>query len=169
MANSSNLIRDPIHNLIRFDSSETDRLLLRLINAKEFQRLRRICQLGVTPLVFPGANHTRFAHSIGVLHVARRFLEKIKRLPNVNIEREHERIVLIAALLHDVGHGPYSHAFESITGEDHESRTVEIIRDKSTEINKLLGNEDSELPDQVASIFDEDADEEPAEGTVPSF
>jgi hypothetical protein len=68
---------DPVHRIIPFQNDECDRLLLRLINAREFQRLRRIKQLGFTELVFPGANHSRFSHSIGVMHTARMFLERM--------------------------------------------------------------------------------------------
>ena len=67
------VIRDPVHNIIPFEDRPWDRRLLRLINAKEFQRLRRIKQLGVSNLVFPGADHTRFAHCIGVMHTAKMF------------------------------------------------------------------------------------------------
>ncbi len=164
------MIRDPVHNLIRFDSSETDRLLLKLINTKEFQRLRRICQLGVTPLVFPGANHTRFAHSIGVLHVARRMLDRLQRLDNVEITENQRRIVLAAALLHDVGHGPYSHAFESITGENHERRTADIIRFEESEVNEVLVKVDPDLPLQIANIIVKDLDAStPQVEMVPDF
>lgn len=74
------IIRDPVHNIVPFDDTPEDRLLLNLINTKEFQRLRRIKQLGLSQPVFPGANHSRFAHSIGVLQVARRFLERVSRV-----------------------------------------------------------------------------------------
>ena len=74
------IIRDPVHNVISFEDTPGDRLLLNLINCKEFQRLRRIRQLGLSELVFPGANHTRFAHSIGVMRTAKKFLKRCKLL-----------------------------------------------------------------------------------------
>ncbi len=72
------VIRDPIHDLIPFEDRPCDRLLLRLIDTIEFQRLRRIKQLGMTSLVFPAADHSRFAHCLGVLNNARRFLHRIQ-------------------------------------------------------------------------------------------
>jgi HD superfamily phosphohydrolase len=71
------VIRDPVHDIVLFENTACDRLLLDLINTREFQRLRRIRQLGMSELVFPGANHSRFAHSIGVMHVARRMLRRM--------------------------------------------------------------------------------------------
>ena len=71
------IIRDPVHNIVPFEDNPCDQLLLDLINTREFQRLRRIKQLGMSELVFPAANHSRFAHSIGVMHNARRFLDRL--------------------------------------------------------------------------------------------
>ena len=134
------VIRDPVHELIPFEDSPGDRLLWDLINAREFQRLRRIKQLGVCELVFPGANHSRFSHSIGVMHIARSFVTRIRRVWPGLLDEERETLVLAAALVHDVGHGPFSHSFESITGDHHESRTLEIILDPSTEIHQCLAS-----------------------------
>src|SRR5579864_4141383 len=119
------VVCDPVHSLITFEDADCDKLLLSLINTKEFQRLRRIKQLGMSEFVFPGANHSRFAHSIGVMHLARQFLNRLGQLGE-KIGEEEQTIVLSAALLHDLGHGPFSHAFEKITNEDHEERTLEI-------------------------------------------
>ena len=116
------VIRDPVHELIPFEDHPCDRLLWDLINTREFQRLRRIKQLGVCELVFPGANHSRFAHSIGVMHIARSFLARIQRVWPELLDPERETLVLAAALVHDVGHGPFSHSFESVTGDRHELR-----------------------------------------------
>lgn len=135
------VIRDPVHELIPFEDTPCDRLLWDLINTKEFQRLRRIKQLGVCELVFPGANHTRFMHSIGVMHVARSFLARIRRVWPGLLDEDLETLVLAASLIHDVGHGPFSHSYESITGDHHETgRTIEIILDGTTEINQCLGS-----------------------------
>lgn len=144
------VIRDPVHELIPFEDNPCDRLLWDLINTKEFQRLRRIKQLGVCELVFPGANHSRFAHSIGVMHVARSFLARIRRVRPELLDQEDETLVLVASLIHDVGHGPFSHAFESITGDRHEARTREIILDRSTEIHQALARyrPEGELPER---------------------
>lgn len=120
------VIRDPIHGLIPFEDTACDKLLLKLINTSEFQRLRRIKQLGFSQLTFPGADHSRFAHSIGVMQIARRILDRIERRGQ-QIQQDHRTVVLAASLLHDIGHGPFSHAFEKITGQNHEKRTSEII------------------------------------------
>jgi HD superfamily phosphohydrolase len=153
------VIRDPVHNIIAFEDRACDRLLLDLINTKEFQRLRRIKQLGVSELVFPGANHSRFAHSIGVMHAARAFLAKVRRVQGDLFNADHEPLVLAAALIHDVGHGPFSHAFESITGEKHEARTLEIIQDGSTDLHARLKAFDPDFPDRLAVFFDEATDD----------
>ena len=149
------VIRDPVHELIPFEDNPCDRLLWDLINTKDFQRLRRIKQLGVCELVFPGANHSRFAHSIGVMHVARSFLARIRRVRPELLDQEKETLVLAASLVHDVGHGPFSHSFESITGDRHEDRTLEIIRDGSTEIHQCLASyqPDDDLPRKISLVF----------------
>ncbi len=95
------VIRDPIHDYI-----ELDELALALIDTPEVQRLRRVKQLGFSNLVYPGANHTRFEHSLGVYHLAKHLAEQVD-------ERLREELIT-AALLHDIGHGPFSHATEEL-------------------------------------------------------
>ena len=151
-------IRDPVHDLVRFDDNPMDQLLLTLINTKEFQRLRRIQQLGFSHLVFPGATHTRFAHSIGVMWNAKRVLERIRRIDASLITDEHYEVVLVGALLHDLGHGPFSHAFEKVTKTLHERRTVEILLDKDTEVHHAIAAFDKTLPVRTASLFKEGID-----------
>lgn len=110
-------IRDPLHNLIEFDSSQFEHTLWQVIQTPPFQRLRRIRQLGFSELVYPGATHSRFAHSVGVFHTARRLMEIIRRHTLISAPgyREHQaQVALAAALVHDVGHGMFSHAFEEI-------------------------------------------------------
>jgi len=166
----SKLIRDPVHNIIPFEDTPCDRLLLALINTREFQRLRRIKQLGFTDMVFPGGNHSRFAHSIGVMHTARLFLDRIQRLYGKRTTDEHRMLVTVAALLHDVGHGPFSHAFEKVTGDDHERRTLEIIRDDATEVHQKLREIDKRLPEQIGSFFDKNINEDDWEDAdLPAF
>jgi uncharacterized protein len=160
------VIRDPVHNIIPFEDCPWDRLLLKLINAKEFQRLRRIKQLGVSNFVFPGADHTRFAHCIGVMNTAKMFLNRLETVLGKAVPEDQRTAVLAAALLHDVGHGPFSHAFEKITGEDHEKRTREIITDTSTEVNRTLGGS----ADVLDGFFSEDVEEGTSEqGALPRY
>jgi hypothetical protein len=114
MTDRNRRLRDPIHGLIVFDKNdryETDMLAWRLIQTPEFQRLRRIRQLGVSEFVFPGATHTRFAHSIGVYHNARKLMQVVRDTEGADFKGDRARVVLIAALLHDLGHGPLSHGF----------------------------------------------------------
>lgn len=160
------VIRDPVHNIVPFEDTPCDQLLLDLINTREFQRLRRIRQLGMSEMVFPGANHSRFAHSIGVMHVARRMLRRMDDLARKQVDDEQRIAVLAAALLHDVGHGPFSHAFEKVTGQHHEARTLEIIRDDGTEVGQKLREHDPALPKRLAVFFDEDIDESEKEGAA---
>ena len=159
-------IRDPVHGLIVFGGrdghgNETDRIAWRLLDTKEFQRLRRIRQLGFADLVYPGATHTRFAHSIGVYHVARRLVDVIARRQGARHDPERARVALLAALLHDVGHGPFSHAFESAAGalgltKRHEDWSAEIVQG-DTEVNRVLREEDRQLPDQVGALLKEES------------
>ncbi|MFA5122955.1 HD domain-containing protein [Zavarzinia sp.] len=106
-------IRDPLHDLVEFNASRSqlERVLWDVLQTRPFQRLRRIRQLGFSDLVYPGATHSRFLHSIGVFHTARRLIKVVERYGNEDTKAQQ---ALAAALLHDVGHGPFSHAFEKI-------------------------------------------------------
>ncbi len=114
-------IRDPIHNLIKFSSNiQDDEILWHLLQTSPLQRLRRIKQLGFSDFVYPGASHTRFSHSVGTMQMARRMLEILRRNKGLTQNEDSplwHRATLCAALLHDVGHGPYSHAFEEVSKE----------------------------------------------------
>jgi HD superfamily phosphohydrolase len=149
------IFRDPVHTEIRV----TDQIILDLIGTTEFQRLRRIKQLGVAALVFHGAEHSRFSHSLGVYEIARRFAEHLgkyyaTREPGDGLWNPDERLVLLAAaLLHDLGHGPYSHTFEHIFDTDHEAYTQKIILSPETEINQVLRTVSDEFPAKVASVI----------------
>ena len=147
-------IRDPIHGLIVFRAAdEVDQLAWRLVNAREFQRLRNIRQLGFSDFVFPGATHTRFAHCIGVFHTARQLVEAIRREVGSEFNEERAAVAVLAALLHDVGHGPFSHAFERVGNASgqrrrHEDRTADIVTG-DTEIRDALGD----LSDEIAELL----------------
>jgi hypothetical protein len=153
---SMKAIRDPVHNIIYFDKKE-DAFLLELMDTREFQRLRHIKQLGLSSFTYPGAEHTRFAHSIGVTHLTKRFVDKIRSLKEERLKTyidelaDYRRQLLAAALLHDVGHGPFSHALETTTGIKHERWTVEIING-DTEVNGVLrkhGIDPAEITDII--------------------
>ena len=141
------VIRDPIHGYIHI----SEQLIWDLMNTREFQRLRRIRQLGSTPVVFPSGTHTRMLHSLGVYEIARRMLEEVDDLKDILNEREKLR-VLAAALLHDIGHFPFSHSFEAIMNCSHEDYTIRIIKGPS-EIRNVLDEVDEAFADEVAAII----------------
>lgn len=128
------VFRDPVHGLIRIEGG--DEFIIDLINTPEFQRLRRVRQLGVSSFTYPGAEHTRFAHSLGVFNFAQRIVASLQRRYAGEKELtlvldDQRRNVLAAALLHDVGHGPFSHMIERAfeRSADHEKKTVALIQD----------------------------------------
>lgn len=149
-------IRDPLHNLIEFGADEFEQTMWRVIQTRPFQRLRRIRQLGFSEFVFPGATHTRFAHSIGVFHIARMLMGIINR--HVGEQKRKSTVALAAALVHDVGHGMFSHAFEEVGKKlnlsmaIHENVSDALIRhaEISEVLNKDLGRSFSE---EVADVI----------------
>ena len=146
--NESRVFRDPIHRYIHIYHLP----FWQLINTKEMQRLRRIHQLGGTHQVYQTAEHTRFPHSLGVYEVVRRMLELETFQGQLN---DYERLsVLCSALLHDVGHGPFSHSFEHVFAVSHEDFTRRIILDPDTEVNQVLASYHPKLPEDVASIIE---------------
>jgi HD superfamily phosphohydrolase len=163
------VFRDPVHNLIAFEDNPCDRLLLDLINCREVQRLRRIKQLGLAELVFPGANHSRYAHSLGVLHTARLFLNQLQRSIGVPYPIEQRALLLSAALLHDIGHGPFSHAFEQVTGQPHETFTRAIIQSDWSEVHQRLRAFDPSFPDKLDLFFDQAAGDGERVGDLPAY
>ncbi|MCI1859405.1 MAG: HD domain-containing protein [Sporolactobacillus sp.] len=140
------VFKDPVHRYIHV----RDPLIWSLIGTPEFQRLRRIRQLGTTFLTFHGAEHSRFGHSLGVYEIARRIIDIFKSRGDWN---DAETLpTLCAALLHDVGHGPFSHSFEKVFGTNHERCTQDIILGK-TQINDLLSRVSADFPEKVADII----------------
>ncbi len=150
---SERIYRDSVHNIIRLKTdSDVGQLLVRLIDAAEFQRLRRIRQLGLAHFAYQGAEHSRFTHSLGVMHLATRILEKLQ--DKYSISDEDKTAVRVAALLHDIGHGAFSHVIETIQNFHHEQFSIEAILSKKTEIGQILHKFSSDLPGKVASIIE---------------
>ena len=155
-------VRDPVHGLICFSASnDFEQLIWRLINAPEFQRLRRIKQLGFSELVYPGASHTRFAHSVGVFHAARELVSLMEKHLGSEFDQDKAHIATCAALLHDLGHGPFSHTFEGVeksrgVSKKHEQWTADIIRG-DTEIGRLLEEFSAELRRDVAELLEKES------------
>lgn len=150
------VFRDPIHGQIIVDNQ----IVLDLINTPEFQRLRRIKQLGTTSLTFHGAEHSRFGHCLGVYEITRRMCNRFQRnYPSKQsgdgLWDDSERpVALCAAVLHDLGHGPYSHTFEHIFHTNHENITREIITSPTTNVNKILSRVSPTFPEEVANVID---------------
>lgn len=141
------VMRDPIHGYIHVDLQ----VVWDCINAREFQRLRRIHQLGGDFQVYHTAEHSRFSHSLGVYEIVRRMVNEIDQLKD-SLSDYEKAVIMLAGLLHDIGHGPFSHAFEGISQLKHEEYTVKIILEDS-EIHEILAAVDEKLPEDVASII----------------
>jgi uncharacterized protein len=147
------IYRDPVHNIIRLrTNTDEGRLMMRLIDTPEFQRLRRIKQLGLGLYTYQGAEHSRFTHSLGAFHLMTRVLD---RLSERHAIAEHDRAAArAAALLHDVGHGSFSHVMEKVLGFHHESWTVKVVLSEDTEIGRLLSSYSPHLATDVAAIIE---------------
>ena len=152
------ILRDPVHGLVSFESAE-EQIVEELLATSELQRLRRIRQLGFTSLAYPGADHTRFSHSLGAAHVMTRFVRRLRDLhhelpASQRLDEVRAREALAAALLHDLGHGPFSHLFEAALplAPSHETWTVRLLLDPETEVHKALSKFDKELPLRVADL-----------------
>lgn len=141
------VFKDPIHKYVHVK----DQLIWDLIKTKEFQRLRRIKQLGTLYLAFHTAEHSRFGHSLGVYEIVRRMIDEsfVGREAWNNKDRP---LALCAALLHDLGHGPFSHSFEKIFNTDHEAFTQEIITG-NTEVNEVLSRVSETFSQEVADVI----------------
>lgn len=142
---------DPVHHDIVLDrNNPAEQLIIDLIDTPEFQRLRRIHQLGVSYFTFQGAEGSRFTHCVGVMHVASQLLDMLAdRTPWIVEDRA---LVMATALLHDLGHGPYSHVTEKILGYDHEEWSCKIIEGE-TAVHEVLRNFDTSFPRTIASIL----------------
>jgi HD superfamily phosphohydrolase len=152
------ILRDPVHGLVAFEGPE-ENVVEALLDTPEVQRLRRIRQLGVTSLAFPGAEHSRFAHALGAAFVMKLFLARLRAIHDVlpedqRVTPERAREALAAAFLHDLGHGPLSHLFEeAIPGApEHEAWTERIVLDPSTGVARVLASFEGTLPRAVADL-----------------
>ncbi len=142
------VLRDPVHSYIHINYE----IVWNCLDSKEFQRLRRIRQLGGDFQVYPTAEHSRFSHSLGVYEIVRRMVTEIKSL-SMELSEYDKICVMLAGLLHDVGHGPFSHAFEHITNHSHEDYTAKIILGE-TELNRVLTEVYPRLPEDIVSIIE---------------
>ena len=137
------IVNDPVYGFIRFPEKE----LMQVIDHPWFQRLRRIKQMGMAHLVYPGAVHTRFAHSLGACHLVGKAMDEL-RAKGVVISNSEYLAARIAALMHDVGHGPFSHSLEHtlVGGVSHETLTRVIMRRMNEELGGML--------DEAIQVFD---------------
>lgn len=142
---------DPLHGAITLDSADpVEALLIELIDTSVFQRLRRIRQLGPANLTFHGAESSRFTHSLGVMAIARRAFDRLGAMyPEL---RPYRAAVLCAALLHDIGHGPFSHTAEEIFGGHHEHWTQRILTE-AVEVRSRLDGFAPELLTEILAIY----------------
>lgn len=142
------VFKDPVHRYIHV----RDQVIWDLVKTREFQRLRRIKQLGTTYLVFHGAEHSRFNHSLGVYEIVRRIVDDVFK-GRKEWDESERLLVLCAALLHDLGHGPFSHAFENVFETDHEYFTRQILLGE-TEVNAVLRRVADDFPEKVAQVIE---------------
>ena len=141
------VLKDPVDSYIHIHYE----VIWNCLDSKEFQRLRRIRQLGGDFQVYPTAEHSRFSHSLGVYEIVRRMVTEVKSLC-VELTEYEKVCVMLAGLLHDVGHGPFSHAFEHITNHSHEEYTAKIILG-NTELNAILRAVSEKLPQDIVFII----------------
>ncbi|WP_324407225.1 HD domain-containing protein [Bradyrhizobium sp.] len=155
-------VRDPLHNLVEFGTGQFEHVMWQVIQTPSFQRLRRVKQLGFSELVYPGATHSRFAHSVGVFHTARHLMRIIERHMKEGGHRHHYREhqaheALAASPVHDLGHGMFSHAFEEIGKKlklpmaDHEHVGGLLIREG--EVSEAFREMGSGFANDVATVI----------------
>lgn len=149
---SERIYRDSVHNIIRVNTDTGEgKLVVSLIDTPEFQRLRRIRQLGLAYFAYQAAEHSRFTHSLGAFHLAGRAIAKLRL--NYDVPDEAQTAVRVASLLHDIGHGPFSHVIESILGFHHEQFTIQAVLSNETQVGKLLADYSPQLQSSVAKII----------------
>lgn len=142
------VFKDPVHGYIYVH----DPLVWDLINTRELQRLRRIHQLGTAYLIYPGGEHSRFSHALGVYEVIRQILSHFTR-NGYEWPHQYDQLVAVSGLLHDIGHAPFSHALEPIFGAHHERWSQRIILDANSEVHQVLSQVGDDFPRQVADVL----------------
>ena len=148
------VIRDPVHDVIAFQlDDDVDRLIFELLSCREVQRLRRVRQLGFASLAYPGADHSRYSHSLGVFETARKILSRLERA-GLGLDDADREATLVAALLHDLGHGPFSHVFERVSGIHHEGVTRRLMLDHDGDVYRTLIARDATLPERAVGLLD---------------
>lgn len=125
-------MRDPVHNLIEFDGGEFEQTCWKVLQTRPMQRLRRVKQLGFSEFTYPGASHSRLAHCIGVFNTARQLSDVVRNRIGTRFDITQSQVAVAAALVHDIGHGPFSHAFEDAlkkigVSKKHELRTRGLL------------------------------------------
>ncbi|NLC97221.1 MAG: HD domain-containing protein [Erysipelotrichaceae bacterium] len=141
------VLRDPVHGYIHIEY----KVIWDCINSREFQRLRRIRQQGSSFVVYHTAEHSRFGHSLGVYEIVRRMCNEIKDIDDY-LSEEDKVVVMLSGLLHDIGHGPFSHTFEAISDIKHEIYSCRIL-EEDTEVHRALENSRRGLSSTVASVI----------------
>ncbi|MBN2491523.1 MAG: HD domain-containing protein [Planctomycetes bacterium] len=166
------VFRDPVHDIIFIPRAH--QVILDLLETPAVQRLRRVRQLGLAHLVFPGAEHSRFIHSLGVEHLANRILTLIRELgegeDDVAATLRHAPEIRAAALLHDIGHGPFSHTFENVLADAvgrHETWSRRIVQDPGSEVHSLLRRHGLDV-ELVAALIEGRAEDLLAQDIVSS-
>ncbi len=156
LAHRPRVFRDPVHGDITFPRGPFQRLLEQVIDTEQFQRLRGIRQTAVMNLVFHGAEHSRFAHSMGAAYVAGLMVDSAAENSGLQVSVGQREQTILAALLHDVGHGPFSHSLEEIIGPSfaHEKMSVRILTSPESEIHRLLRAYDSDLPERLRAFIE---------------
>ncbi len=152
------ILRDPVHGLVAFEG-EREAVIKQLIGTREVQRLRRVRQLGLASLVFPGAEHSRFSHAVGTAHVMGRLLDRIATVEHAlpieqRLDSPSRREALAGAFLHDLGHGPFSHLFEELFPDAprHEAWTVELLLDRESGVHGALRALGEGTPERIAEL-----------------
>lgn len=143
------IINDPVYGMINIP----DGIIFDILEHPYFQRLRRISQAGLANLVYPGANHTRFHHAIGAMHLALESLDMLE-IKGVKISEDEATGLLLAILMHDIGHGPFSHVLEhTLTGQHHEDLTLTIMNKMNDEFHGALDTAIQIFTDQHPKKF----------------